>query len=257
MVASTRLRRAHRSLGIDRGGHRIGCHADAVHRRPGRRRMGAERDQELDHPRHHGRSGGRAGQDWKIARQPWHHGHGRGAGNTRIPGRQEGGQAGHARQRDGRTRLRGLSHSGGQRAGRSGRGVHPGDEDSRRRPDQHCGAVAGHRPRGFRRGSELCQTARAIRSTHRSFSGHRIQVGGHGCRHRGSAEPGPQGLLGQGKRRGCDPPWGHGEVPGLGDVRPGGNGRHPGLRRLRLHQGIPGGEALPGCQALHDRGGHE
>ena len=56
------------------------------------------------------------------------------------------------------------------------------DEDSRRRPDRHRGlslGIAG----GLRRGGTM-PNARAVRSVHCPFSGHRIQVGGHGRRNR-------------------------------------------------------------------------
>ena len=145
ICSAARQRRVAGCVGTHRARLRLRCQQRAHHRGQERRPLHSERQQDLHHQRPLCRRRGghrRDRQEQGHARTVGLH---RGERNQGIPARQEGKQAGPARQRHQRTDLRGLRDSRGKSARRRRRGIHRRHARARRRQNLDCGAGAGHR----------------------------------------------------------------------------------------------------------------
>ncbi len=169
-----------------------------------------------------------------------------GKGHGRVRARQEARQAGHPRLGHVRAHPRRCPGARREPAGRRGEGLPGGHGHPRRRPGEHRRFLAGDRRRRAGMQLEICQGEGPVRPADRQFPGHPVDAGRRVHRARGGAladlsrrlpgRPGkkdPQGI-------------GHGQALRLRTrgqgVRLGG----PDPRRIRLHQGLPGREILPG-----------
>jgi hypothetical protein len=89
------------------------------------------------------------------------------------------------------------------------------------------------------------------------FQGVQFQLAEMATEDRGGPPPGLQRGPPEGRRPGLRPRGGPGQALFLTDRPGGGLHRHRPPRRLRLHPGVPGGEALPGCQDRDDLRGND
>ena len=133
--------------------------------------------------------------------------------------------------------------------------LHRRDEDARRRPHLHRRARRRHRARRVRGGARLRQAAHGVRQADRRVPGHPVHARRHGHRDRRGAPALPSRRDDQGRRREGDAVLGDGQALRLRGRRARDGERRADLRRLRLHQGVPGREVLPRREALHDRRG--
>ncbi len=103
-------------------------------------------------------------------------------GHARLPRRQEGKQAGPARQRHRRSDLRELPHPADAVARQARRGLRGQPEGAGWRPHLHRGAGHRHGAGRLRCGAALFQAAAPVQPAHLRISGHPVQAGGYGHR---------------------------------------------------------------------------
>ena len=144
------------------------------------------------------------------------------------------------------------------RLGGRGRGLQDRDADARLHAARHRGRRGRRRPGCVRARGRVHEGARPVRHADRDEPGRQLPRRRHGDRDRGGAPAHLAGRLDD--RRGLGPQGDevlvvrqalrrrHGDE---GDDR-----RGPGLRRLRLHEGVPGREADARREAVPDLRGH-
>src|SRR5205085_2424276 len=129
---------------------------------------------------------------------------------------------------------------------RRGQGVPGCDDDARRGSDRNRRAGARDRSGRLRRGPRVRARAAAVRETDRGFPGYPVEARRHGD----GARRGPAARLprrrAEAARRASHRGGGQGEAVRVGDGAPADGRSDPDLRRLRLHEGVPGRALLPG-----------
>src|SRR6266851_2366030 len=113
-------------------------------------------------------------------------------------------------------------------------------------------AGARHRSRRVRVCAAVRERAQAVRPDADRERGDRVHARGHGDRDRGHAGAHLAGVVGRPQRRRVQEGRGlDGEAEGRRGRGQGDGAGDPDLRRLRLHQGLPGREVAPRRQDLH------
>ena len=183
-----------------------------------------------------------------IHRRAWH---------ARHDGGQEGEQARHARQRHERGRLRRLPRAADAAARRGRAGVHQHAAGARRRPDRDCRAVGRPGAGRVRGGPRLREGAPPVRPADRRVPGHPVEARRQCDADRGGAAADLSRGLSERPGRADDARVVHGEAVRERDRGQGRGRLRADSRRLRVREGLSGGEVLPRRQAADDRRGHE
>ncbi len=108
-----------------------------------------------------------------------------------------------------------------------------------------------------RSGPQLRQGTPAVRAAHRRVPGHPMEARGQRHAHRGRAPADVSGGVSARPRRPHHPRVVHGEAVCQRSGGPGRRRLRPDSRRVRLREGLSGGEVFPRRQAADDRRRHE
>jgi hypothetical protein len=169
------------------------------------------------------------------------------AGFHRGPYRGQDGPAGLGHHRPD---LRKLPGTGGQPAGAGGRRVQDRHDGPGRRPHRHCGPVGGGGPGRPGRGGQVRQKREQFGQAISKFQGLRWTIADMATEIEAARQLMSVGRRHEGPGRALQHAGLHGQAVRLRDGQPG-DGQGPAdPRRLRVHQGLPGGAlttAMPGC----------
>ena len=169
--AEARFRRARRRAGDERARLRVGRGVDAPSRRPARRSLRAERQQDVDHQRPRRRHAGRLCQDRRRCGPARHHRVPRREGHDGLFHRAKARQAGHARLEHLRAGVRGLRGARRKRARRGRPRRQRADERPRLRARGAGRRTAGHHAApAWTRCCRTCTSAGSSASRSANFS---------------------------------------------------------------------------------------
>ncbi|CAA9446225.1 MAG: Acyl-CoA dehydrogenase, partial [uncultured Pseudonocardia sp.] len=258
LVPRLLLRRDHHRDRDDRAGHGLGPPGHPHHRaQAGRRRLGAERVEDVHHQRHPVRPGDRGREDRPRRRRARLQPARRRARDARLrarpqprQGRPEG--AGHRR-----AVLHRHTGAGGEPPRRGGPGLHPPDAEPRPGTAVHRRRLGRRRRGGAGHDAGPRPGAHGLRQAGGRVPEHPLRAGGDVHRDRRDA----------GLRRPVHPPArrdravggrrSQGEVVGLGRPQAHGRPLRAAARRLRLHARAPDRQGVRGLPRAGDLRRHE
>src|SRR2546425_574421 len=122
------------------------------------------------------------------------------------------------------------------------------DGGARRGPPGDRGPGRRHRASGARARRRLLRRTPAVRRGAAGVRGGAVQAGGHGHARGGRPRPHPRGRWSHRPERGLHDAGEHGQAVRVRDRDVGHDTGGAAVRRLRLHAGLPGREAVPGCE---------
>ena len=235
---------------------RRGAHEDDG--RASRRRIRPQRLEDVHHERRPGVMECRVREDGPERGASGDLGVHRPAGHARRPYREAPGQDGPARHRHLGVRPGGRRRPGREPHRRGGRGLQDRDEDARLHAAGNCRRCSRRRAGRLRACRRVREGARHVRPPDRHAPGRQLPHRGHGGGDRGGAAPHVAGRVDARLRirSPCDSLLVLREAVLGRHGDEGDDGRSSDLRRLRVHQGVPGGEADARREALPDLRGH-